>query len=939
MSRGQRSLHLAGVVLWAAAGCSGSGKSAGGVGEANQAVISDQFHSGGTKGFVWLPPMVPAPAQLGGLLADVPVTVRIDEAKLDGTILRTLATFTRTTGPEHEHVRFYPANAKCEDDDDNDTDDVGYYLARWDTDDFHLSTSANYRVHVLVPARGGGTRDLGFADVAVVRNQKQYKSVDRQEFTPLVNGKNLRIKFRIDAGAVDQDGDGVFDWVDNCPTVANPDQKDSVGNGIGDACRCLTVTCTALDSCHQIGSCQPATGACTNPAASDGTACPIVNAAAACTAGACKLTACNPGFGDCNNVLSDGCETPTTTAGNCGACGTVCTSGANSTPVCNAQKCGLSCATGWADCDGNLANGCEQNVATDFNNCGACAHACAGNEGCAAGVCTTAVCQPGFADCDAQAANGCEVTLASDVNHCGGCAVACQAANGTPACTAGACGVASCNAGFADCDGAVGNGCEINLNTDVTHCGTCALACATANATPACVAGGCAVAACNSGYADCDQAPWNGCEVDTTSSVANCGACGNACALPNATPACAASACAIASCNAGFADCDKLTGNGCEINLNADILNCGACGAACPAGANSTAACAAGKCGITCAAGYADCNGNPNDGCEVYLNGDTANCGACGTACTNHDTCQSGACSSAVCQAGFGDCNNNAVDGCEATFATDASNCGACGRACAFANAVSQCTNSTCGFSVCNPGYADCDGNQVNGCETSLLVDPANCGGCGTACSFAHAAAACSNGACAIGACNPGFANCDGNPANGCEVDTTRDANNCGGCGHSCGPGSSCSAGICAAACGTAGNCSVNHGGCGGNCCMPTSCVIKGPIAAGGFNWYQGRQGVAGSVEACSCNDVCAELGMTVDIAGSGGWALDATNCRSLGALFSPAPLCTYYGFFGYCGAAIGCSPYLPINGLTGCTNFDPALRFKEANTRLCSCH
>ena len=39
------------------------------------------------------------------------------------------------------------------------------------------------------------------------------------------------------AGLPDTDGDGFPDVVDNCPTVANPDQRDSDHNGVGDACQ------------------------------------------------------------------------------------------------------------------------------------------------------------------------------------------------------------------------------------------------------------------------------------------------------------------------------------------------------------------------------------------------------------------------------------------------------------------------------------------------------------------------------------------------------------------------------------------------------------------------------------------------------------------------------------------------------------------------------
>jgi hypothetical protein len=39
-----------------------------------------------------------------------------------------------------------------------------------------------------------------------------------------------------DTPPVDTDQDGVVDSEDNCPTVANPDQADADGNGVGDAC-------------------------------------------------------------------------------------------------------------------------------------------------------------------------------------------------------------------------------------------------------------------------------------------------------------------------------------------------------------------------------------------------------------------------------------------------------------------------------------------------------------------------------------------------------------------------------------------------------------------------------------------------------------------------------------------------------------------------------
>jgi len=47
--------------------------------------------------------------------------------------------------------------------------------------------------------------------------------------------------------------------------------------------------------------------------------------------------------------------------------------------------------------------------------------------------------------------------------------------------------------------------------------------------------------------------------------------------------------------------------------------------------------------------------------------------------------------------------------------------------------ATTTCVNSLC-TTACDEGFADCDGDDANGCETDLTGDDANCGGCGTTC-------------------------------------------------------------------------------------------------------------------------------------------------------------------------------------------------------------
>lgn len=80
-------------------------------------------------------------------------------------------------------------------------------------------------------------------------------------------------------------------------------------------------------------------------------------------------------------------------------------------------------------------------------------------------------------------------------------------------------------------------------------------------------------------------------------------------------------------------------------DLGTDVSNCGSCGTACPVPPNTIASCSGGKCDFTCKTGFANCNGDPSDGCETNINTDANNCGACKNVCGGSSTCQSGQCS------------------------------------------------------------------------------------------------------------------------------------------------------------------------------------------------------------------------------------------------------------------------------------------------------
>jgi len=387
----------------------------------------------------------------------------------------------------------------------------------------------------------------------------------------------------------------------------------------------------------------------------------------------------------------DGCTS--TTAGNC--CGVACPAVANAMPGCIVGACGIgSCLPGFGDCDGNPANGCEVELATDAAHCGACRAACSSDRTCVGSSCVA---------CSGLriACAGTCIDPQTNPAHCGGCNAPCATRpNAVTTCVAGGCGF-TCMAGFADCDGVAANGCE-STNSDTTNCGTCGNACA---AGVMCIDGRCG---CPAGRSDCDGNPATVCETNTAmGDIANCGGCGTRCPTPprGATMVCVAGSCRISTvvCTAGIANCDGNDSNGCETTTLSNVNNCGAggggvvtgCGNRCPS-TGGTASCTDGVCGLVCSAGLGNCDGNRSNGCETNTNTAVAHCGACGRACSvNNGTagCAAGACTIASCTAGYMNCDGMVANGCEVSLNADNNNCGACGRAC---GAGRMCSSGVC---------------------------------------------------------------------------------------------------------------------------------------------------------------------------------------------------------------------------------------------------
>jgi len=327
-------------------------------------------------------------------------------------------------------------------------------------------------------------------------------------------------------------------------------------------------------------------------------------------------------------------------------------------------------------------------------------------------LCAATDCPAPYATCE-RSRYRCDINLDSDNENCGGCGIRCIGSEGSDVegelhadwrCSSGACQM-SCLPGWTDCNGSPGDGCEVNTRCDTANCGGCGIACA---AGQDCILGKCG---CPQGLTQCTPAMCSVADLGACRDVQNddtaCGACGVECPPVEDTPphtyvGCAEGECKALKCEGPWEDCNKkIEVDGCEVNIHEDPNNCGACGFQCAPGQR----CWDGQC--LCAPGAQLCESGEGifyQAACYYIDVDPNNCGACGRRCPGGNDGASAACRDGQCilecAPGRADCDADPQNGCETRVDSDPNNCGGCGVQCDVA-AGQPCIRGQCALAPC----------------------------------------------------------------------------------------------------------------------------------------------------------------------------------------------------------------------------------------------
>jgi len=161
------------------------------------ASISDAVHNDGTAGFYFLAPLVAQPKFSGEFDGSQQVSIYV--CSLGGST--TAAPAESCTGGERVSPVEVNVNGQ-------------HYHANWQTDAAAFPAGSFYRIRVVDNASGG---EWAYADVYLAGTGKEFKSIDQGAYVPLLDGRTLPIKFRLERGAMPGAGTGGGDPGGDCP--------------------------------------------------------------------------------------------------------------------------------------------------------------------------------------------------------------------------------------------------------------------------------------------------------------------------------------------------------------------------------------------------------------------------------------------------------------------------------------------------------------------------------------------------------------------------------------------------------------------------------------------------------------------------------------------------------------------------------------------------